>query len=129
MKENQSRKITCINCPIGCRISADIENYPASHDMQFIFSGNKCNKGIEFAKAELTSPVRSLTTTVKTAFHKKPVLPVKTSGEVPKEKIMEIIGKLSGIIITKRIGIGEIVYKNICGTDCDIIATSNMLKE
>jgi CxxC motif-containing protein len=58
-----------------------------------------------------------------------PVLPVRTNGEVPKEKIKEIIRELSKIVITEKIGIGETVAANILGTGCDIIATSNMLKE
>jgi CxxC motif-containing protein len=117
------KQITCITCPIGCRVSIDIQ------DDKFIVSGNKCKKGEEFARTELTSPVRSLTTTVRTAFPEMPVLPVRTRGEVPKEKIKNIMGELSGIMITEKIGIGETVAANISGTGCDIIATSNMLKE
>jgi len=116
------KQITCITCPIGCRISIDIA------EGEYIFSGNKCAKGRDFAKTEMTSPVRSLTTTVRTAFPEAPVLPVRTSGEVPKEKIKEIIRELSGIIITKKIGIGETVAADILGTGCDIIASSDMLK-
>jgi CxxC motif-containing protein len=58
-----------------------------------------------------------------------PVLPVRTNGEVPKEKIKEIIRELSKVVITEKIGIGETVAANILETGCDIIATSNMLKE
>lgn len=112
------KSITCITCPIGCRISIDIA------DGEYVFSGNKCRKGEEFAKTELTAPFRSLTTTVRTAFPN--VLPVRTNGEVPKEKIFEIIRELSGIIITEKIGIGETVAANIAGTGCDIIATGDL---
>jgi CxxC motif-containing protein len=113
--------VTCITCPIGCRITIE------TVDGQFSFSGNRCEKGKEFAKTELTSPIRSLTTTVCTAFTDMPVLPVRINGEVPKEKITEIMRELSKIKITKRIGIGETVAANILGTDCDIIATSDII--
>ena len=116
-------KITCIICPVGCRISINIEN------KELIITGNKCIKGFDFAKTEIESPVRSFTTTIRTVFSKNPVLPVKTNRDVPKDKIMDIICELSGIIITERIGIGEIVAANIAGTGSDIIATSNILKE
>ena len=79
--------------------------------------------------AETKSPVRSLTTTVRTVFPDTPVLPVKTNKDVPKEKIFEIIGELSGIIITDKIGIGKIVAANVAGTGCDIVASSNILME
>jgi CxxC motif-containing protein len=117
------KQITCITCPIGCRITIDFANG------EYSFSGNKCAQGLEFAKNEMTSPVRSLTTTVRTSFPQMPVLPVRTNGEVPKEKIKEIIRELSKIVISEKIGIGETVAANILGTGCDIIATSNMLKE
>ena len=114
--------ITCITCPIGCRILIN------SVDNKQVYFGNKCPKGIFFAKNELTAPVRSLTTTVRTAFPEAPVLPVRTSGDVPKEKIMGIIRELSKVTVTKKIGIGEIVSANILGTGCDIVATSDVLR-
>jgi len=117
------KQITCITCPIGCRITIDFTNG------EYVFSGNKCARGMEFAKNEMTSPTRSLTTTVRTSFPQMPVLPVRTNGEVPKEKIKEIIRELSMVVITEKIGIGDTVAANILGTGCDIIATSNMLKE
>ena len=116
-------KITCIICPVGCRIITEIANE------ELTISGNKCSKGFDFAKAETESPVRSLTTTVRTVFLEMPVMPVKTSRDVPKDKMFEIISELSNIMITEKIGIGDIVAADISGTGCDIIATSNMLKE
>jgi CxxC motif-containing protein len=56
-----------------------------------------------------------------------PVLPVRTNGEVPKEKITEIMRELSKIKITERTGIGETVAADILGTGCDIIATSDII--
>jgi len=117
------KQIICITCPIGCRIMAGVVGG------KDIFFGNKCPKGIHFAKTELTSPVRSLTTTVRTAFPGIPVLPVKIDGEIPKGKTTEIIYELSKIVITERIGIGETVAVNISGTRRNVIAASNMLKE
>jgi CxxC motif-containing protein len=114
------KQITCITCPIGCRVSIDVQG------SEYIVSGNKCKKGEEFAKTEMISPVRSLTTTVRTAFPDMPVLPVRTNGEVPKEKITDIMRELSGIMITEKIKIGETVVANILGTGCDIISTSNI---
>ena len=117
------KQLTCITCPIGCRITVDTAGG------KYVFSGNQCKRGAEFAETELTSPMRSLTTTVRTAFPGVPVLPVRTNGEVPKGKITEIIRELSRITITKKIGIGETVAANIAGTGCDIIATSDSLRE
>ena len=116
------KQLTCITCPIGCRITVD------TSEGKHTFSGNQCKRGAEFAQTELTSPMRSLTTTVRTVFPDAPVLPVRTRGEVPKGKITEIIRELSRVTVTERIGIGEIIIANAAGTGCDIIATSDILK-
>ncbi|MCL2184937.1 MAG: DUF1667 domain-containing protein [Treponema sp.] len=114
------KNITCITCPISCRITVDIV------DEIHIISGNKCSRGREYAKTEMMSPVRSLTTTVKTVFPNMPVLPVKTNRDVPKEMIPEIISKLANVLIIKNISIGEIIIFNILGSGCDIVATSEI---
>jgi len=117
------KHITCAKCSLGCRVFVE------AVDEQFTFSGNQCEKGEEFAKTETTSPARSITTTVRTAFPRIPVLPVRTNGEVPKEKVSEIIHELSKVIITEKTGIGEIIVADILGTGCDVIATSDILRK
>jgi len=123
MKQDSKFSITCITCPIGCRITVE------AADGEYVFSGNKCLKGAEFAKTEMTAPMRTLTTTVRTTFPGMPVLPVRTRGEVPKEKIPEIMSELSRVLISKKIVIGETIAADIVGTSCDIIATSNIEEE
>lgn len=116
------KELTCIVCPNGCRILAELQN---GH---FVFSGNRCARGLEFAGTELTAPMRSITTTVRTAFQEFPVLPVRTNGEVPKEMITDIIRELAKVLISEKIGIGETVAANILSSGVDVIATSNQLK-
>ena len=123
MKPGIKKTITCITCPAGCRITVDA----AGGD--FIFSGNKCQKGADFARTEMTAPLRSLTTTVRTAFPAMPVLPVRTKGEVPKGVIMDIIAELSKVVITEKMSIGDTIIANVLGTGCDIIATGSINNE
>jgi len=132
------KTLTCIICPVGCRITAvktavktagkTNNDINSEVNGEWAISGNKCPKGEQFVITELTDPRRTLTTVVRTAFPEKPVLSVKTSTEVPKEKIMAIICELSGIIINAEIKIGDVVAANILDTGCDIIATSNISK-
>ena len=114
--------LTCIVCPNGCRISAQVI------DGEYVFSGHKCARGIAFARAELTAPMRSVTTTVKTAFAQMPALPVRTNGEIPKALIPAFVHALASVVVTRQIGIGETVVQDILGTGCDVIATSDVLK-
>lgn len=115
------KQLTCIVCPNGCRISAEHVGG------RYVFTGNKCPRGADFAQTELTAPVRSVTTTVRTVFDDMPVLPVRTKGEIPKALIPELLRTLNGITVTCRTGIGEIIAADISGAGVDIIATSDML--
>ena len=115
------KQLTCIVCPIGCRVSVETSND------KYVFSGNSCPQGEEFAERELNSPKRSLTTTVRTAFPETPVIPVRTSIEIPKHLIPAVMKQLATVLIKDRISLGTSVVSNILDTGCDIIVTSNTL--
>ena len=117
------KELVCIVCPNGCtlHIEGDGKNIK--------ISGQKCKKGLTFAQNEITNPMRSICSTVRTAFSEIPVLPVKVSCEIPKDKIFEVMQAINGVTVRERIGTGDIIIKNVCGTNADIIATSNILKE
>jgi CxxC motif-containing protein len=122
------KTILCIVCPNGCRLHAEksAEGYAAE---DYAISGNKCQRGIDFAVAEITNPTRTLTTTVRTSFPGVPVLPVRTAGEIPKGKIREAMDCINAITVSRPLGIGEIVAENILGLGVDVIVTSGVLKE
>ena len=108
--------LTCIVCPNGCRISAELI------DGQYVLSGNKCARGAEFAEKELTDPKRCVTTTVRTVFPYLPALPVKTKGEMAKALIPAVIRALAGVTVTRALSAGETVAENVLGTGVDVIA-------
>jgi CxxC motif-containing protein len=119
------KTILCIVCPNGCRLSAE----KSAEGESYVISGNKCKRGIDFAIAEITNPMRTLTTTIRTSFPAFPVLPVRTAGEIPKGKIRDVMNCINAITVSRPLGIGEIVAENICGLGIDVIATSDILKE
>jgi CxxC motif-containing protein len=110
--------MTCIVCPNGCRMSVAEEGGEIKVD------GAQCKKGIEFAKAEMTNPMRSLTTTVKTVFADIPKLPVKTNGEIPKGKMLEAMNIIKTVLVTERLHAGDVVLPDVFGVQ--IIATASM---
>jgi CxxC motif-containing protein len=114
------KQLTCIVCPNSCRISTEIV------DGQYVFTGNKCPRGADFAKTELTAPTRSVTTTVRTSFDFMPALPVKTKGEISKALIPAIIRALADIVVTREIGFGGVIVENILGTGVDVIACDSV---
>ena len=110
-------ELICIVCPTGCRMTAS-----GSGDALTI-SGNSCPRGFAFAKAELTHPVRSLTTTVKTNSAAFPMLPVRTDEEIPKELLFEAMRQLNSLTVTQPLRCGDTVLKDIAGTKIAAVAT------
>jgi CxxC motif-containing protein len=94
-----------------------------------IISGNQCKRGAAFAEAEITNPTRTLTTTVRTVFPQAPVVPVRTRGEIPKDKIREVMAFLNTVTIREPLEIGAAVVENVLGLGRDVIVTSDVLAE
>lgn len=114
-------EMVCIACPNGCRLN--IEKNP---DGSLIVTGNKCPKGITFANEEVLAPKRSVTTTVRTVFEEYPVVPVRTDGEIPKEKIFDFVLETNKIVLDRAYGFQEPVIKNLFGLDINVVCSVDM---
>ncbi len=110
-------ELVCIVCPRGCRIV--VENGVAS--------GNACKRGEAFALSETTCPMRSVCSTVATTFSDFPVLPVRTDGEIPKDKIGELMVQINAVVVDKKLKRGDMVIEGVCGTDVNLIATASIV--
>ena len=110
------REIICITCPKGCHLKVNEETLEVT--------GNSCEKGSEYGKNEVTNPVRVLTSIVKTKDGK--VCSVKTDKPIPKGMIFDIMNTLKDVVLDKSVLIGDIVVKNVCGTDANWIVTKDM---
>lgn len=115
------KTVSCIICPNSCTIEIDENTLTAT--------GNKCPRGLEYAKLEITNPQRSVTSTVKTSFKHFPVLPCRTSKVVSKAKVMEVMKAINEIEVKDYLKVNDIIAKNIAGTDADLIATANIPQE
>ncbi len=112
------RELTCIVCPRGCALSVELDG-----DKVLSVSGNICKRGVAYAEAECTAPVRTVTTTVRCESGK--VVSVKTSIPVPKKSVFDVMAEVNKTIAPNGIRIGDVIIKNVAGTDADILATSN----
>ena len=54
------KNLTCVECPMGCRIEAGVENGVAVY-----VKGNSCPRGKLYAETEVVRPMRVLTTSVR----------------------------------------------------------------
>ncbi|HAX40639.1 MAG TPA: molybdopterin oxidoreductase [Clostridiales bacterium] len=120
-QDNTTTEIVCIVCPNGCRIRC------TQTGSGIVYSGQKCKRGEAYTAAELTHPMRSLTTSVRTAFPDSPVVSVRTDGEIEKGKLIDVAKALGQVIVDQRVKIGDIIAENICGTGVNIICTSDRL--
>ncbi len=113
--------VTCILCPIGCEIRVN-------RKILSIIDGPKCKRGIEYAKNEIINPRRIITTTMYVRNGEIPLVSVKTSRPIPKDKIFEILNIIKSKSVEAPIEIGQIIIKNILNTNSDIIATKSIGK-
>ena len=116
-------ELVCIVCPRGCALRAEREGGGIRVE------GNGCRRGADFARAELTAPMRTLCTTVRTAFPGVPVLPVKLSAEIPKEQIFPVMEAVSAVTVDRPVGRGDVVLENVLGLGVDLVAASGLLME
>ena len=116
-------EMTCIVCPNGCALTVE------KNGEEITVSGNRCKRGEAFAKAELTRPMRTICSTVKTIFPDVPVLPVRTSSEIPKDKIFAVMEEINKVTVRERIHRKDTVIHNVLNLNADIIATSSLLTE
>ena len=107
-------ELICIKCPRGCRLTVTDNNV----------TGNLCPRGLDYAKEELTCPMRIVTALIRV---KEKIVPVKTSKEVPKSKINDVLHEISKVKVTNT-SIGDIVISNVLGLGVDIIVTGNAYK-
>lgn len=102
-------ELICIKCPRGCNLVVDGDNV----------TGNLCPRGLDYAREEQTNPLRIVTTLIKVG---EKVVPVKTSSEVPKARINEVLDEIAKINV-ETTSIGDVVLTNILDLGVDIVVT------
>ena len=114
-----TRELTCIGCPMGCELTVEVENGEAVS-----VSGNTCKVGENYAKTEVSAPVRTVTTTAP-GEGGIPV-PVKTAQNIPKDKIFEVVKEIKSIQVKLPVSVGTVILTDAAGTGVDIVATKNV---
>ena len=112
------KELICIVCPNGCHLKVDEKN-------GYAVTGNKCERGIEYGKAELQNPVRMVTSTVKLEGSRSRRLPVKTSSAVPKNLIFDVMKVIDDLTVTTPVKVGDVLVENVLGTGVSIISCKN----
>lgn len=118
-----TKKLTCICCPLGCSIEADMQGGSV-----VAVRGNGCPNGEKYAHTELTAPVRTLTSTVALVNSKSGMrlAPVRSSEPIPKDKLFDCMKEIANISVSAPVHIGDTVLQNAAGTGISIIITRDI---
>lgn len=115
----ETRELTCITCPMGCQLTAVIDGD------NITVTGNRCPRGEKYAKAELTHPTRTLTTTVAVSNRAGKYLAVKSSAPISKSKLFDAMKIINETKVKAPVKAGDVVIAGIFG-EADIVATSSV---
>ena len=114
-----TRNLTCIGCPMGCPLTAEVENGTVVS-----VSGNTCKRGEDYARKECVAPMRTVTGTVRLTDGR--ILPVRTASDVPKERVFAVAEAFNAAHPAAPLAIGDVVIADVCGTGVDVVAAKNV---
>jgi len=117
------KEITCIVCPIGCKILVRTDGTHFE-----LLDGNKCKKGIDYARNEALDPRRMLTSSVLVKNGEWPLVSVKSSQPVPKDKVFSVLKEIKRTMVNAPVKSGQTIIKNVSSTKIDIVATKSIKK-
>ena len=120
MDGEMERTMTCIRCPVGCRMRA------VRTESGVAISGNTCKRGVEYGVQEFLSPMRVVTSSVRVLGGVRPLCSVKTAGDIPKSEIDRVLYGVHGVTVTAPIRIGQVIMEDAAGTGVSLVATSNV---
>ena len=83
------KQFTCIVCPNGCEIEAEVEN-----GQVISVTGHTCPRGEQYVRQELTAPRRTIASSVLVKGGELPVTSVRLTKAVPKDMIFPVIDEI-----------------------------------
>ena len=120
-----TRELTCIGCPLGCTLTVTMEHSETNPE-RIAVTGNTCPRGAAYAKKEVTTPTRIVTSSVKVEGGVIAKASVKTSSDIPKGKILDCMKEIRACVVKAPVQIGDVVIENCAGTGVDVIITKNV---
>ncbi len=113
------RELICIVCPRGCHLTVD-------EDKDYAVTGNHCPRGEVYAKKECTHPTRVLTSSVKIEGSSQNMVSVKTSCDIDKDKIFDVMQVIETLVVQAPVHRGQVLVSHICDTDANLIVTKDL---
>lgn len=123
----ETLRFNCTTCPSECLLTVEVERDAddAVVEVRYV-TDNSCPRGDKFAHQELTCPVRVLTTTVTVSGGYKALLPVRTAEAIPLALHAQAMNLIRGLVVEAPIRMGDVVLKDLLGTNIDLIASMDI---
>jgi len=103
-------RYTCIGCPIGCPLQLEHEGSEIRE-----VSGYECDRGAKYARQEFIDPRRDVSTTIAISNALWPRLPVRLTGPIPKDRILEAVRIIHQIRVEAPVKMGHILMEEFMG--------------
>jgi len=134
-------EMICITCPMGCHLKID-----RLSETEIAVTGNRCARGENYAREEILSPRRVVTTTCRAAptppsladgaaaaavanpseLYKPRRIPLRTAGAFPRERIAELLELIHGLELPLPVRRGQVAIADALGSGVDVIVTRTM---
>jgi len=124
-----NREFTCIMCPTGCDIEAEIKDTgvpPEDGPVILRITGAACVRGHAYVENELKNPLRIVTSSVRVTGGNDPITSVRLTAPVPQARMMDVIQELRKITVEAPVNIGQVIIRNILGLQSDVIITRHI---
>ena len=142
------KTITCIICPNGCLLSADVsepgtdapvtgtEN-PRSIDstvtgtgcprvIDSTVTGAGCPRGEAYFIQEITDPRRTLTSSVLVKGGELPLCSVRLTDPVPIARISDVMKEIRKMKVEAPLESGTVLIRDVLGLGSDVITTKTI---
>jgi CxxC motif-containing protein len=121
-----NHELTCITCPIGCRLVVE-----RGSGGELVVTGNRCPRGAAYAREEMLAPKRTVTATcralatpgVSPAVKR---IPCRTSAPFPRERVDELLAAIYALEEPLPVEMGRVLIRDALGLGIGVVATRTL---
>ena len=114
------KQLICLSCPIGCHLTVR----EASGDLDI--KGNRCPKGLDYAREEYYSPKRVVTATCSTSSPTARRVPVRSDAPVPIDQIRALLAAIYELNLRPPLRSGETVIPDFNNTGISVVLSTDL---
>jgi CxxC motif-containing protein len=114
------KKLICLSCPIGCHLTVRQQSDGIAVE------GNRCPKGLDYAREEYYSPKRVVTATCGTSSQRIHRAPVRSDAPVPMDQIEGLLDAIYRLNLKPPLRSGQIVIEDFNNTGVNVVLSTDL---